>query len=178
MRKLDCGVTLCLQDLEAIECANWVRPSFETLIHELTKPSSAITTTAAPASSASPALAAVSAPPTTFRDMQDWPVSLLDLLLAPPWASPAERGALETSSLERTAVLLKFWLDWLHENRPADARAGLPGLSNDGYMQEARTAGLRRLLVTLLSRDCVFGEAPAGSRLELFFVRWYEGQHC
>lgn len=149
-----------------------MRPSFETLIHELTKPPSPITATAAPASSAPPApppAAAASAPPTTFRDTQDWPVSLLDLLLAPPWATPAERDALETSSLERTAVLLRFWLDWLQENRPADARAGLPGLSNDGYMQEARMAGLRRLLVTLLSRDCVFGEAPAGSRLELFF---------
>jgi hypothetical protein len=98
------------------------------------------------------------------------PVSLIDLLLAPPWVAVSEANALETCSLERTSVFLRRWYAWLQQHRPADAAAAVTALSNQGYMLEQRKAGLQHLLSGLLALDPVFKTVSGRHRLEVFLA--------
>jgi hypothetical protein len=153
---------VCLQDLEVIQLANWVRPSFDTLIAELTKPQ--------PAPTMQPTASTPAAPASPFTDLSNCPVSLLDLLLAPPWVAVSEANALESSSLDRIAIFLRHWQAWLQQHRPADAAAAVAAMSNQGYMLEQRKAGLQQLLNGLLALDPMFKTVAGRQRLEVFLA--------
>jgi hypothetical protein len=155
---------LSVQDVDLIESANVVRPSFESLLAALTSRSRAR------ASESGTAAAGARSGSTTYADPSSCPPSLLDMLLAPPWVTVSEAGAMETASLERTVVFLKHWFAWLQQHRPDEAAKGDAGLSNQGYMMERRKAGLQSLLEGLLAADPVFSSVPRERRLELFLV--------
>lgn len=150
--------------------ANAVRPSFATLMDSLASPAGASPPTGTTAAAAG-AGTSVTAPATSTPCHQPGGrAGLLDVLLAPPWVTVSEAGAMETSSLERTAVFLRHWHCWLQQHRPADAVRAAPALSNQGFMVERRKAGLQLLLEGLLAADPAFGSMPKQQRLEVFLV--------
>lgn len=159
-----------MQDVDLIGSANVVRPSFESLLAALASRSRAMASESGTAAAAAAGTRSGSTTSTTYADPNSCPPSLLDMLLAPPWVTVSEPGAMETASLERTVVFLKHWFAWLQQHKPEEAAKGDAGLSNQGYMMERRKAGLQSLLEGLLAADPVFSSMPRQRRLELFLV--------
>jgi hypothetical protein len=145
--------------VDVIEAANWVRPSFATLLAALTTPAAAAGAVAADPYSHS-----------TVLDSSTGAVSILDLLLAPPWAAVSEPHAIENMCLERLAAFVKQWFGWLQQHRPSDADAAEAALSKNGHMLSRRTAGLQLLLEGLLGMDLAFKHHPAATRLQHFLA--------
>lgn len=144
-----------------IEAANWVRPSFATLLAAFSMPAPAAASAADLDSQPSPSFA---------LDASTDAVSILDLLLAPPWAAVSESHAIENMCLERLAAFVKQWFGWLQQHRPSEAEAAEAAISKNGHMLSRRTAGLQLLLEGLLGMDLAFKHHPAASRLQHFLA--------
>lgn len=144
-----------------IEAANWVRPSFATLLAAFSMPAQSEDMAAGPDSQPSPS---------TALDSSTGAVSILDLLLAPPWAAVSESHAIKNMCLERLAAFVKQWFCWLQQHRPSEAEAAEAALSNNGHMLARRTAGMQLLLEGLLALDLAFKHHPAATRLQHFLA--------